>query len=108
MDVPTTPTAESLRLRMALRAKRHAICAVMQKYDAINPRVFGSVAHGTAGPQSDIDILVDEVRAPGLFSLTSLTRELEEITQTRVDLLIKDHIKPNRISLILESEMMYL
>jgi predicted nucleotidyltransferase len=84
------------------------IHAVMRKYGVINPRIFGSVVQGTAGPDSDIDILVDDVKAPGLLALAGLTYELEELMQAKVDVVLKDTIKHNRRALILNSKMVKL
>ncbi|GAB3801012.1 nucleotidyltransferase family protein [Humibacter antri] len=50
---------ESLALRELLRARRDDLQSVLDEYHAANPRVFGSVARGEAGPHSDIDLLVD-------------------------------------------------
>jgi predicted nucleotidyltransferase len=38
---------------------RGAIRDVLAKYDASNPRLCGSIAQGTAGPDSDVDLLLD-------------------------------------------------
>jgi predicted nucleotidyltransferase len=43
-----------------------------------NPRVFGSVLHGTDSDNSDIDILVDALPGATLFDLGGLEEELEE------------------------------
>jgi len=50
---------ESLALRELLRARRNELQMVLDQYHAVNPRIFGSVARGEAGPHSDIDLLVD-------------------------------------------------
>lgn len=43
-----------------------------------NPRVFGSVLHGTDREGSDIDILVDALPGTTLFDLGGLQEELAE------------------------------
>lgn len=43
-----------------------------------NPRIFGSVLHGTDKEGSDIDILVDTLPGTSLFDLGGLQVELEE------------------------------
>ena len=35
---------------------------VLRRYDAVNPRLFGSVARGDARDGSDLDLLVDLLR----------------------------------------------
>lgn len=49
-----------------------------------NPRVFGSVLHGTDREGSDIDILVDTLPETTLFDLGGLEAELEEALGVRV------------------------
>jgi predicted nucleotidyltransferase len=108
MATSVTPTAESLQLLELVHTNQHTIHAIMQKYGVVNPRIFGSIAQGTAGSNSDVDILVDDVEASGLFALAGLIQELEEVMQTKVDVVVKDSIKPNRRALILGSRMVKL
>jgi len=71
-------TPETLALRELLNARRLEFEALLAKYNATQPRLFGSVARGDAGPHSDIDIVVrmDEkdgnvlMRASGLMEET--------------------------------------
>ena len=42
-----------------LRARREEILRIAAEHGARNVRVFGSVARGEAGPESDVDFLVD-------------------------------------------------
>lgn len=51
--------------------------------------LFGSVARGEAGPESDVDIVVDSEggEALGLFRLARLTDELERILGRPVDVI---------------------
>ncbi|GMA18262.1 XRE family transcriptional regulator [Arsenicicoccus piscis] len=51
------------RLGRRLRRRRAALMAAAQRRGATNLRVFGSVARGEDGPDSDVDLLVD--LAPG-------------------------------------------
>lgn len=50
---------ESLALRALLLSRRDELQVVLDEYHAANPRLFGSVARGEAGPNSDIDLIVD-------------------------------------------------
>lgn len=59
------PTSEALALRELLDARREDLSRLLAKYGATNPRLFGSVARGTADEDSDIDILVDMDPADG-------------------------------------------
>ncbi len=63
----------------AFVANREAIRAIAAHYPKLgNLRVFGSVLHGTDGPDSDIDFLADDVAA-SLFDLCGLEEELETL-----------------------------
>ena len=42
-----------------LNKKRKTIRQITQRYRVTNPRVFGSVLHGTDKDDSDLDLLVD-------------------------------------------------
>jgi len=52
-------TAESASLRAAIAAHRDALDTILERYQAGNPRVFGSMARRDATSESDIDLLVD-------------------------------------------------
>ena len=56
--------------------------------------VFGSVARGYAGPDSDVDLLVEFDRATGIFALLNLQRRLEEILGYKVDLVSRAGVHP--------------
>jgi uncharacterized protein len=49
----------STKIEELLRSKRQEILAIAARHGARNIRVFGSVARGDAGSDSDIDILVE-------------------------------------------------
>ena len=71
----------------ALHLHRDAIRRVVERNDACNPRVFGSVVHGKDTEASDIDILVDPIDGKtSLFSLIRIKRELEQILRVRTDI----------------------
>ncbi|ALG85496.1 nucleotidyltransferase family protein [Gordonia phthalatica] len=71
-------TPETSALYAAIDDRRGEFLLLLAKYGARNPRLFGSVAHGTAHAGSDIDILVDMdafdgnilMRASGLMEET--------------------------------------
>lgn len=70
----------------SLREKRIEVLAVAARYGASNVRVFGSVARGEAGPDSDIDLLVDMARGSSLLDLAGLHLELEDLLGFRVEI----------------------
>lgn len=83
----STVTAESTSLRAKLAAQRAAVNDILSRYGATNPRLFGSVARGDAGPDSDIDLLVDLDHEQGneLLRVAGIAEELTHLLGTRVD-----------------------
>jgi predicted nucleotidyltransferase len=71
---------------LALEGKREAVRAVVSRYPAAHPRVFGSVLHGDDREDSDIDILVDALPGATLFDLGDLQMALQDILGVQVDL----------------------
>ena len=105
--VPSLPTLEKLAeaadvsLAISIRPRRqpmlshmerltrnrrtiHRICAT---HGASNPRIVGSVARGTAGPDSDIDLVVDMERGRTLLDVAALHDDLVDLLDTEVDVI---------------------
>lgn len=68
-----------------LNANREAIRDAVRRFNAANPRVFGSVARGEDREDSDLDILVDATDDMTLFDLGGLREELQALLSCRVD-----------------------
>jgi uncharacterized protein len=66
---------------------RELIREAVQRRRTTNPRVFGSVLHGTDKDDSDIDILVDAPLGTTLIDLIGLEQELERKLGVRVQVL---------------------
>lgn len=56
--------------------------------------LFGSYARGTASRRSDIDILVSFNETPTLFAFVRLKHELERALGRRVDLVMREALRP--------------
>jgi len=70
-----------------LQAKKASILALGNTYGARRIRVFGSVARGEEGPDSDVDFLVDFPRGYDLFKQRlPLTGELADLLGRPVEL----------------------
>lgn len=67
-----------------LRARREEIVEIAARRGAANIRVFGSVARGEAGPDSDVDFLVELQPGRTLFDLSGLILDLEEALGRKV------------------------
>lgn len=76
-----TVTPETLALRELLDARRGEFQLLLDRYGATNPKLFGSVARGTAHARSDIDILVEMDPADGnlLMRASGLMEETREL-----------------------------
>ena len=72
---PTGP-APSLE---KLRQHRDEINRAAAAHGALRVRIFGSVARGDSGPDSDLDVLVDMGEGPSLFDLAALQADLEDL-----------------------------
>jgi predicted nucleotidyltransferase len=74
-----------MRPSVVLEMKRIAVREAASRYRAANPRVFGSVVHGTDQDGSDLDLLVDALPGTTLFDLGGLQDELESLLGIHVD-----------------------
>jgi len=74
-----------MRPSFALSQHRDAIRTAVQRHRVSNPRVFGSVLHGTDTEDSDLDLLVDPQEGTSLLDLAGLTVELQDLLGVRVD-----------------------
>ena len=65
--------------------KRQAILDLAAKYGTRDVRVFGSVATAQAGPDSDVDFLVNLEKGRSLLDLGGLLMNLRELLRCPVD-----------------------
>ena len=76
-----------MRPSLAFETHRRAIREIVKKYPTGNPRVFGSVLHGTDHEESDLDVLVDALPGATLLDLGDLEADLVQALGTRVEVL---------------------
>jgi len=74
-----------MNVEKLLEENRDAIIAMPAKHGARNPRIFGSVARGEAGSQSDIDLLVTMEKGRSLLDLSALVLDLQDLLGVKVD-----------------------
>ena len=67
------------------RTYREDVLKIARRHGARNVRVFGSVARGEEGPESDIDLLVDLEAGRSLFDQMDLIEDLEAALGEKVD-----------------------
>ncbi|NWB45629.1 nucleotidyltransferase family protein [Pseudomonas gingeri] len=83
-----------MRPSVVLDMNRGAVREATSRFHAANPRVFGSVLHGTDGDGSDLDLLVDALPGTTMFDLGGLQDELESLLGIHVDLLTPPDLPP--------------
>ena len=76
-----------------VKARRNEVLRLARENRASNVRIFGSVARGEAGPNSDLDILIDADPGCTLFHLGGLLEDLKELFGSKVDLVVADGLK---------------
>ena len=77
-----------------VRNKREDVLRVARLHGASNVRVFGSVARGEAGPESDIDILIEHKRGLTLLDLGRIKNMLDSWIGRNVDLVTRPALHP--------------
>ena len=76
-----------------LKNKREEILSLAAKHGAYDVRVFGSVARGEVGPDSDIDILVNMESGRSLFDLGGLLMDLQDLLGVEVDVVTENGLR---------------
>lgn len=73
-----------------LGEKRDEILRIASIHGAYNVRVFGSVARGDAGPNSDIDLLVNLQPDRSLLDHVGLIQDLEAMMGRKIDVVTEE------------------
>lgn len=74
-----------MTVQESILAHREEILRIAARHGATNVRVFGSVARGTAGDDSDLDLLVDDVGAEDPWFPSGLMADLEDLLGIKID-----------------------
>lgn len=73
-----------------LKTKRDDILRIAARHGAYNVRIFGSAARGEAGPESDVDVLVELEENRSLFDLGGLLMDLQDLLGCEVDVVTEN------------------
>ena len=65
------------------------------RYHAKSLELFGSYIHNAQRADSDLDILVEFDQPPSLFEFIRLEDHLSDMLGVKVDLVMKDALKPD-------------
>lgn len=84
----------SMNIEQFLHDKRNDIRAIAAKHGAYNIRIFGSIVRGEAGPDSDIDFLVDAGPNTSSWFPAGLILDLEKVLGRRVEVVTEKALNP--------------
>jgi predicted nucleotidyltransferase len=76
------------------------------RYPIRDMGVFGSYVHGSQTESSDLDVLVDLGEGIGLLGLAGLQQDLTDALGVKVDLVVKETLKPRIGKRILDEVVM--
>lgn len=77
-----------------LKIHKNEILRIAERNGAVNVRVFGSVARGDHGGESDIDFLVNLQTGRSLMDLARMLRELKTLLNHPVDVVTEAGLRP--------------
>ncbi len=83
-----------MRPSVVLDMNRSTVREVVARFRTANPRVFGSVLHGSDQDGSDLDLLVDALPGATLLDLGDLEAELTSLLGVEVDVLTPGDLPP--------------
>ena len=73
---------------------RNQLPSLAEQYNVATLEVFGSYVRHEQRKNSDLDILVTFSKPPSLFKFVRLENHLSDILGVKVDLVMKDSLKP--------------
>ena len=90
-----------------VKSRREQILRLARRHGVTGVRVFGSMARGDAGPQSDVDLLIDVGPDPSPWFPGGFVAELEEllgrrvqvVTERGLDELLRDRVLEEAVPL---------
>ncbi|MPM26692.1 hypothetical protein SDC9_73196 [bioreactor metagenome] len=85
-----------------IRKLHEMLPELKEKYYVSYLGVFGSYVRGEQKPESDLDVLVEFSRTPTIFKFVNLENYLSEALGIKVDLVMKDALKPNICKYVLK------
>jgi predicted nucleotidyltransferase len=77
-----------------LQKLRQLLPSLEKRYRVKSLGIFGSYLHGEQGPDSDLDVLVMFYESPSLLKFIELENHLSDVLGIKVDLVLKDALKP--------------
>jgi uncharacterized protein len=90
---------------MKIEELKDKIIPVLRKHDVRRAGIFGSMATGKAGKESDVDILVELGSKISLLEFVGIKCELEDLLGVQVDLVEYQAVKSRLRDRILSEEI---
>lgn len=84
-----------------LEEHRDEIQRIAARHGAGSVRVFGSLARGDGGEESDVDLLIQLEEGRSLLDLVALKQELESVLGRSVDVVTERSLSPTLRPLVL-------
>lgn len=84
-----------MTLHELVRLNRSRILRLAAQHGAGHVRVFGSLARGEAGPESDLDLLITLDPERSLLDLIALQQSLEDLLGRKVDVVTEASVSPH-------------
>ena len=78
----------------ALKQKRAEIISITEQYGGRKVRVFGSLARGDSGMDSDVDFLIELAPERSLLDIVAIKQDLEDLLQRKVDVVTESAVSP--------------
>lgn len=82
------------RLQKFMEILRQQRPMLVEQYNVASLELFGSYVRHEQQKDSDLDILVTFSKPPSLFKFVSLENHLSDTLGVKVDLVMKDSLKP--------------
>ena len=93
--------AVNIKPSEALKVHRAEILRIVERNNALNARVFGSVLHQEDTESSDLDLLVDITPTTSLLDIARIKKELAVLLGCPVDVLTPNGLSPMLRSAVL-------
>ena len=100
MSEASTPPVEQFRRTLAAQMP-----FLERTYHVQTLGIFGSYIRNEQSPESDLDVLVTFSQTPSLLQFVSLENYLSDLLGVKVDLVMREALKPHLGARILEEVM---
>lgn len=77
-----------------LKERREQILGIAERHGARRVQVFGSLARGKSGKDSDVDFLIELKPGKTLLDIIAMKQDLEDLLQCKVDVVTQNAVSP--------------